>query len=123
MLDLAGEAVRAERGGELGAEHLDRDLAIVLQVLGEVDGGHAALAELALDPVGGAEGRWSWSRGSVDVVSRRGGGTGESSGDRDCGSGRRVPILERGAEGSEPGQGKALPGGRGDSVDGTPPGR
>ena len=54
--DLAGEAVRAERGGELGTEHLDRDLAVVLEVVGQVDGGHAALAELALDPVGGAEG-------------------------------------------------------------------
>ena len=36
---------------ELGAEHLDRDLAVVLEVLGEVDRGHAAPAELALDPV------------------------------------------------------------------------
>ena len=54
--DLAREAVRAEGRGELGAEHLDGDLAVVLQVVGQVDGGHAALAELALDPVGGAEG-------------------------------------------------------------------
>ena len=55
-LDLAGEPLGTERGGELGAEHFHRDLAVVLEVLGEIDGGHAALAELALDPVGGAEG-------------------------------------------------------------------
>ena len=68
MLDLAEEALGAERGGELGAEHLDGDLAVVLQVVGEVDRGHAALAELALDPVGGRRGhaeagragRWPW---------------------------------------------------------------
>ena len=40
---------------ELGVEDLDGDLAAVLQVLGEVDGGHAALAELALDAVAVAE--------------------------------------------------------------------
>ena len=56
-LDLAGEPVGAERGGQLGAQHLDRHLAVVLQVLGEVDGGHAALAELALDAVAVGEGR------------------------------------------------------------------
>ena len=56
MSDLADEALGAEGRGELGAEHLDGDLAVVLQVVGEVDGGHAALAELALDAVGGAEG-------------------------------------------------------------------
>ena len=55
-LDLAGEPLGAERGGELGAEDLHRDLAVVLQVLGEVDGGHAALAELALDAVAVGEG-------------------------------------------------------------------
>ena len=45
-LDLAGEPLGTERGGELGAEHFHRDLAVVLEVLGEIDGGHAALAEL-----------------------------------------------------------------------------
>ena len=38
-------------GGELRAQHLDGDLAVVLQVLGEVHRGHAALAQLALDAV------------------------------------------------------------------------
>ena len=41
----------AEHRAELGAEHLERDLAVVLEVAGEVDGGHAARAELALDDV------------------------------------------------------------------------
>jgi len=54
--DLAQEALGADDGGELGAEDLDGDLAAVLQVLGQVDRGHAALAELALDAVAAAEG-------------------------------------------------------------------
>ena len=56
-LDLAGEPLGAERGGQLGAQDLHRHLAVVLQVLGEVDRGHAALAELALDAVAVGEGR------------------------------------------------------------------
>ena len=50
-LDLGQEPLDAEHGAELGAEHLERDLAVVLEVGGEVDRGHAAGAELALDPV------------------------------------------------------------------------
>ena len=50
-LDLGQEPLGAEHRAELGAEHLEGDLAIVLEVGGEVDGGHAAGAELALDPV------------------------------------------------------------------------
>ena len=41
----------ADDGGELGAEHLEGDLPVVLEVVGEVDGRHAALAQLALDAV------------------------------------------------------------------------
>ena len=37
--------------GELGTQHLDRHLAAVPEVLGEVDRGHAAVAEFALDAV------------------------------------------------------------------------
>ena len=55
-LDLAEEPLGADHRGQLGPQHLDRDLAPVLEVLGEVDGGHAALAELALDPVAVGEG-------------------------------------------------------------------
>ncbi len=50
-LDLDHEAVGAEDGGELGLEDLDGDLAVVLEVVGEVDGGHAAGPKLALDAV------------------------------------------------------------------------
>ena len=36
---------------ELGTQHLERDLAVVLRSCGQVHRGHPALAELALDPV------------------------------------------------------------------------
>ena len=50
-LDLAQEALGADDGGQFGPEHLDGDLAVVLEVLGQVDGGHAALPELPLEAV------------------------------------------------------------------------
>ena len=40
-LDLGEEAVAADDGAELGMQDLDGDLAAVLEVFGEVDGGHA----------------------------------------------------------------------------------
>ena len=49
--DLAEEPLGSERGGELGAQHLERHGPIVPEVVGEVDRGHAAAAELALDAV------------------------------------------------------------------------
>ena len=49
--DLAQEALPAQDGGELGAEHLDGDLAPVLEVLGQVDDRHPSRAELALEVV------------------------------------------------------------------------
>jgi len=55
-LDLAEEPLGADDGAELGAEHLDRDAAIMLDVLCQVDGGHAALAEFAFEPVSVGEG-------------------------------------------------------------------
>ena len=45
----------ADDGAQLRVEHLDGDLAAVLQVFGEIDRGHAALAELALEAVAVAE--------------------------------------------------------------------
>ena len=51
ILHFREEALGAERGGELGAQDLDGDVAIVLEVVREIDGGHAARAELALDAV------------------------------------------------------------------------
>ncbi len=56
-LDLGEEPLGAEDRGQLGAEHLERDLAVVAEVVGEVDGGHAALAQLALEAVAVGEGR------------------------------------------------------------------
>ena len=55
-LDLAEEAVGPEGGGSSGRSTFTATLRSVLQVLGQVDGGHAALAELALDAVAVGEG-------------------------------------------------------------------
>ena len=54
--DLLEESLRSERGGELGAQDLERDGAIVPEVVREVDHGHAAAAELALDAVAVGQG-------------------------------------------------------------------
>ena len=53
-LDLALEALGAERPGQVGMEHLERDGAVVPEVVGEVDRGHAPAPELTLEhvPVG-----------------------------------------------------------------------
>ena len=55
-LDLGQEPLGADHGGELGTQHLERDLAVVPQVLGEVHRRHAAGADLALDAVAVGEG-------------------------------------------------------------------
>jgi hypothetical protein len=49
--DLGQEPLGPDDGGKFGAQDLDRHLAVVLEVFGQVDGGHAALAELALDAI------------------------------------------------------------------------
>ena len=49
--DLPLEALRAERGRQLGMEHLERHRAVVLQVLRQEHGGHPAPAQLALEQV------------------------------------------------------------------------
>ncbi len=54
--DFAGEPLGAERMGELGVKDLDRHGAIVPKVVGEVDGGHTALSELALEAVAPGQG-------------------------------------------------------------------
>ena len=56
-LDLAEEPLGADHGREVGAQDLDGDLALVAEVAREIDGGHAALAELALDAVAVGEDR------------------------------------------------------------------
>ena len=55
-LDLGEEALGADDGPEFGLEDLDGDEAIVLEVVREVDGGHAALPELALNAVAVGQG-------------------------------------------------------------------
>ena len=74
-LDLGEEALGADHRRELRAQHLERDLAGVLEVVGEVDGGHAAGAEFREDLVAvgerGAEavggvGHWRGVRGNAD---------------------------------------------------------
>ena len=49
--DLALEALGPEGGGQLGVQHLERDRPVVPEVLGQIDGGHAPAAELALERV------------------------------------------------------------------------
>jgi hypothetical protein len=62
--DLALKAFRPQIGGELRVEDLQRDRAVVPEVIGQIDRRHAAPAELALDPVtvaeGLGEGRIDW---------------------------------------------------------------
>ena len=47
--DLAEKPLGADHGGELRAHDLDGDLAVVPEILRQVDGGHAAGPELALE--------------------------------------------------------------------------
>ena len=56
-LDLAQEAIGPDGVGELRLEQLDGDLAAVPQVVGEIDGGHPAAADHALDAVAAGERR------------------------------------------------------------------
>ena len=57
--DLGQKPLGAEHRAELRLQHLERDLAVVLEVVREVDGRHAAGADLALDQVSGGEGAHS----------------------------------------------------------------
>jgi hypothetical protein len=49
--DLAQEPLGAEHGGKLGAEDLERHEPVVPKIACEIDRGHAAAAELALEHV------------------------------------------------------------------------
>jgi len=55
--DLPEKSPPPQRFGELGMEHLERDVAVVLDVVGEVDRGHPSRPELALDTITVGEGR------------------------------------------------------------------
>ena len=50
-LDLTEESVGPEGGGKLGAQDLERHLAAVLEILGQVDRRHSALSQLTVEPV------------------------------------------------------------------------
>src|SRR5688572_25178283 len=49
--DLGQESLGPERGGELGQQHLDGDVALVPHVVREMHGGHATRAEFPRDAV------------------------------------------------------------------------
>ena len=66
-LDLLEEPVGAHQGGEVRVQHLDRDLAIVLEVVGQIDRGHPAGTQLALDAVAAGEGAAA-SRADVSIT-------------------------------------------------------
>ena len=50
-LDLGQEALGPDHRGQLRLQDLERDLSVVLDVVGEVDGSHPALADVTLDAV------------------------------------------------------------------------
>jgi hypothetical protein len=56
-LDLGQKPNCSHDCRQLGVQDLQRDLALVLQVIGQVDRGHPACTELALDAVPTFEGR------------------------------------------------------------------
>lgn len=56
-MDLVEEPLVPEHRGELGAQHLERDVTIVLTVSGEIHRGDPTRAELALDRVAASESR------------------------------------------------------------------
>jgi hypothetical protein len=57
QLDLAQESLGAEGGHHLGAQGLERDLAVVAQVASQIHDGHPAPADLAHERVAPREGR------------------------------------------------------------------
>jgi len=54
-LDLTLEAFGSDRGGELGQEDFERHRSVVLEIMSQEDGGHAASSQLALHDVPAAE--------------------------------------------------------------------
>jgi hypothetical protein len=50
-LDLTEEPLGADHGGQLGLQDLDGDVAVMLEVFGQIDRGHPTLPELPLDAV------------------------------------------------------------------------
>ena len=67
-LDLEQESRCANGGGDFRSEDFECDSAVVLQVMGQVDHGHAAATELPLDRVLAGERRLQVSE---EVVQRQ----------------------------------------------------
>ena len=55
-LDLGEKALRPYDGGQLGLQDLERHLAVVLDVFGQIDRCHTTLSEFSLDRVLAFEG-------------------------------------------------------------------
>ena len=54
--DFPQESLAAELGRDVGPEHLERDIAIVFEIVREVHRGHAALTQFAVEAVAVAQG-------------------------------------------------------------------
>ena len=50
-LDFDQEPLGADHSGELGAQHFDCDLAVVTEVMGEIDRGHPARCYLFIEAI------------------------------------------------------------------------
>ena len=68
-LDLAEEAVGAERRRQLGVNDLERDRPLLPEVLSQVDRGHPAATDLALDAKAVGQGSLKSSGGIGQMVS------------------------------------------------------
>ncbi len=110
-LDLGQEALRPDDRRKLRAQHLQGDPAVMPDVMRQVDGGHAAGPDLALDRVPAGEGRpkpadrfrhWRFSRGAgagkpgACRGMGRSGGAGSSSRRRESRAGCRI-VYGKGA--------------------------
>ena len=61
--DLPEKPLGTERGRDLGSQHLERDGPVMLQIVGQMDRGHAAPTQLPLDAVATSQ-----SRGETRMV-------------------------------------------------------
>ena len=88
--DLALKAFATDRRREFGEQHFDRDFAVVLDVVGEVDRRQAAAAEFAIDVVAITD-RGLQTR---EHLRRRGLGRRRAA-DARCARGRGAPVHKR----------------------------
>ena len=70
-LDLGQEPLGPDDRREFRTQHLERDLSIVLEIDGEVHGGHAASPQLTLDAVAIGDGGGDALAHSARVVAKR----------------------------------------------------